>query len=281
MSLPLVPRPIIKLIINNSKPQAHLTSINTNPDIIITPFSVPEITPANHIHRNRRSTNTTRAYGYDWGLFLSYCRTLYPEPHFHDLNHNHVWFHLQHMQLHGLKYSTIERRLAGIMYHLPFLDVDAPLATPLDHTTIKLQMEGLRRTISTRKEGQQPILNDKLHQMIEVVGWNDTCRQLQDRTLLLITWHACLRREESCSLTWNDIEEKEILNDQGQKNLGLLIHVRKSKTDQTCKGIDKAIVPRKDVYCPVKHLLAWKARLGAKALCGERLMAKIKSRNGP
>jgi integrase len=264
MSIVIDPKPKIRLVIRDSKPKTEVMPNNISGDIIPHIATVPQIIAAQKIQSNRRSRNTLRAYEYDWGLFLTYCRSLVPRPEIWNLDQNHVWFHLQDMKEKGLKHSTIERRLAGIIHHLPILDIDAPLARPLETCSIRSQMEGLRRTISTRKEGQQPILMEKLHQMIEAVGWTDTSRQLQDRTLLLITWHACMRREESCSLMWDDIEEKEILDGKGQKSKGLLIHIRKSKTDQTQKGMDKAIVSRNDVYCPVKHLMAWKARLEGK-----------------
>ena len=61
----------------------------------------------------------------------------------------------------------------------------------------------------------------------------------------------------------NDWGPKYVYTTSNNSDLiaSILIHVRKSKTDQTSKGIDKAIVSRNDIYCPVKHLLAWKKRL--------------------
>ena len=53
MSLPLAPPRPIKLIITSHKPKTQVVPHNLSTDIIVTPFTVPEITAASQIHSNR------------------------------------------------------------------------------------------------------------------------------------------------------------------------------------------------------------------------------------
>ncbi|WP_271568447.1 hypothetical protein [Bradyrhizobium sp. CCBAU 11386] len=75
----------------------------------------------------------------------------------------------------------------------------------------------------------------------------DTLRGKRDRALVLLGFAGALRRSELVGLDVSDIEEVE---------LGLLVTIRQSKTDQEGKGSTIAVA-RGSVACPVRALREW------------------------
>ena len=80
----------------------------------------------------------------------------------------------------------------------------------------------------------------------------DTLRGKRDRALVLLGFAGALRRSELVGLDLADIEEVE---------LGLLVSIRQSKTDQEGKGSTIAVT-RGSVACPVRALREWLSAAG-------------------
>ena len=78
---------------------------------------------------------------------------------------------------------------------------------------------------------------------------------LRDRALLLLGFAGAFRRSELVALDVADIAETET---------GLLVTIRRSKTDQEGEGVTIAIA-RGDVACPVKALREWLDAAGIEA----------------
>jgi site-specific recombinase XerD len=78
---------------------------------------------------------------------------------------------------------------------------------------------------------------------------------LRDRALLLLGFAGALRRSELVALDVADIAETKT---------GLLVTIRRSKTDQEGEGATIAIA-RGDVACPARALLEWLDAAGIKA----------------
>ena len=70
---------------------------------------------------------------------------------------------------------------------------------------------------------------------------------MRDRALLLLGFSIAARRSELVALNVADIVENEH---------GLMVRIRRSKTDQEGRGATVA-VPRGAIACPVKALQAW------------------------
>jgi site-specific recombinase XerD len=82
----------------------------------------------------------------------------------------------------------------------------------------------------------------------------DTLQGKRDRALLLVGFATGSRRSELVGLAMEDLEETPE---------GLLLTIRKSKTDQEGKGIVKGIVRGEHAdTCPVSALLAWAKAAG-------------------
>jgi site-specific recombinase XerD len=78
---------------------------------------------------------------------------------------------------------------------------------------------------------------------------------LRDRALLLLGFAGAFRRSELVALDVADIAETEA---------GLLVTIRRSKTDQDGEGVTIA-VPRGDVACPARALREWLDAAGIEA----------------
>jgi integrase len=81
----------------------------------------------------------------------------------------------------------------------------------------------------------------------------DTLRDVRDRALLLIGFAGAFRRSELVALDKSDI---------GRVREGIIINLRRSKTDQTSKGRRVAIPRGRTCWCPVSAIDAWFERSG-------------------
>lgn len=239
--------PKIRLRIR-SEGEHQLVTVPPSGDIIPSSLTVPQFEAQEQLLEDRFSANTKRAYMEDWIHFRDYCRRTWPDVSFRLMNQQNLLQHVMDMATAGSKYSTIGRRMSGVLAmtrkedrHLYRMEL------------IKDHLQALRRRIGTRKTGQNPILKLDLYKMVDAIGVGYSARRVQDRALLLLTWHSAMRREESCNLEWSDLDFREE---------GLNIMIRRSKTDQTAEGQEIAIVAREDGYCPIKHVLEWRQICG-------------------
>jgi site-specific recombinase XerD len=92
-----------------------------------------------------------------------------------------------------------------------------------------------------------------MHSMVAMAP--DRLSGLRDRALLLLGFAGALRRSELVALDVADIAEAKT---------GLLVTIRRSKTDQEGEGITIAIA-RGDVACPARALREWLDAAGIEA----------------
>ena len=121
----------------------------------------------------------------------------------------------------------------------------AHLDTPTDSEAVKATLRGIRRTFGGAKVRKAPAVAVEFHSMVAMAPEGLT--GLRDRALLLLGFAGAFRRSELVALDLADIEETET---------GLLVRVRRSKTDQEGEGVTIAIA-RGDVACPAKALREW------------------------
>ena len=106
-------------------------------------------------------------------------------------------------------------------------------------------LRGIRRRVGVAPVRKAPATAQAVAAMLEHVP--DTLIGKRDRALLLIGFAAALRRSELAGLRVSDLE---------RHTDGLLIHIRKSKTDQEAAGAQFP-VPRGGRLRPVDALEAW------------------------
>lgn len=183
------------------------------------------------------SDNTRRAYKSDWDDFCAWCErtgesSLPATP-------IGIASYLAHLADTGSKASTIQRRVAAMRAaHLA-----ANFEPPTNAEGVKATMRGIRRKLGTRPTKKKPATAE----VQAGFTFPDTLTGIRDRALVLLGFAAARRRSEIVALHVSDIEWRP---------KGILLHIRRSKTDQEGKGTHIP-VPRGDALKPVAALEAW------------------------
>jgi site-specific recombinase XerD len=142
----------------------------------------------------------------------------------------------------GKRASTLSRRLAAIGYFHRLANEPSPVGDE----TIKATLSGIRRSIGAAPIRKKAATSDVVLSMAGTIG-GESLRQLRDKAILLVGFASAMRRSELVSLNIADLEWTAE---------GVLIHIRRSKTDQ--EGLGQSVaVPRGATACPVAALKAW------------------------
>ena len=139
--------------------------------------------------------------------------------------------------------ATLSRRIVSINRAHTSQNLPSPTKSDL----VKATLRGIRRTVGTKQRQVEPLLKDDLVKAVSSLAGLRGCR---DRALLLIGFAGALRRSELVGLQFADIEFVE---------LGLMIYLRHSKTDQEGEGRKIAIPYGRGMVCPVLALKEWLA----------------------
>jgi site-specific recombinase XerD len=197
-----------------------------------------DLSAAIDLAKAEKAPATRRAYASDFRLFQAYCDAkgtsalpAAPET---------VAAYIAAESL-TAKPSTIGRRIAAIRYAHKLAGVE----TPTDAEGVKATMRGICRTFGSAKVKKAPAIAARMLSMVAAAP--DRLSDLRDHALLLIGFAGAFRRSELVALDVADIEET---------SAGLLITVRRGKTDQEAQGRTISI-SRGDVACPVKALREW------------------------
>jgi len=186
-----------------------------------------------------KSSNTRRAYASDWADFLDWCGLVSEAPL--PSSPLVVARYLAQLADKGLKASTIVRRCAAIRY----AHRAAQLEPPTGAEGVRAVLRGIRRTKGTRPNRKAPAAAAAITLMLAQLP--ATLAGIRDRALLLIGFAAALRRSELVDLNVNDVE---------RRGSGVILHIRRSKTDQEGKG-QSVPVPTGRKLKPVAALDAW------------------------
>ncbi|MCM3887168.1 site-specific integrase [Frankia sp. R82] len=147
----------------------------------------------------------------------------------------------------GYKPSTIRRRLAAI-------SVGHQLAgqpSPTSAAQVGAVWDGIRRTHGMRPTRKTALDTDLLARVVAPLG-DEELADVRDRALLLVGFAGCLRRGELVGLDVADLDETPD---------GLVVHVRRSKTDQDGAGALVGITYGSHrTTCPVRAWTAWARR---------------------
>ena len=144
-----------------------------------------------------------------------------------------------------LSVATLVRRLASISK----AHAARGAANPVRQELVKATLRGIRRHRGTAQREAKPLLKDDLFAVVDAMG--DTLKDARDRALLLIGFAGGFRRSELVALDLAGIE---------RVRQGIIIHLRRSKTDQTGAGRKIGIPLGRSRWCPVAALEAWLLR---------------------
>lgn len=185
------------------------------------------------------SAGTRRAYAADLSHFRASGRPIPCSPH--DLAEYLADLAATHAT------ATIQRRLAAIAKAHRALGYDDPCKAEI----VKATMSGIRRTKGMAQREARALQRDDLFAVLERMG--DRTIDLRDRALLLIGFAGAFRRSELVGFDCKDVEPV---------GRGIVLHLRRSKTDQDGQGRKIAIPHGRTRWCPVRHLTDWLAHAG-------------------
>lgn len=144
--------------------------------------------------------------------------------------------------------STIKRRLAALSAaHRLTGGTDHPTNHPL----VKAAMRGLQRVSGVAQDQAAPLMVEDLWAILDRAG--DSIRDQRDRALLLIGFAGGLRRSE---LVGFDLADMEFVRE------GLILTLRRSKTDQEGRGRRIGIPYARGRWCPVREVQGWTEAAG-------------------
>jgi site-specific recombinase XerD len=190
-----------------------------------------------------KAPNTLRAYRADWADFHTWCAAHgeQPLPAAPDAVARYLADHAE-----TLKASTLQRRLTSIAVAHRYAGLPSPADAPLVQETLK----GIRRTKAragetvARKEAAVTAIIRRM-----VTALPDTLAGARDRAILLLGFAGALRRSELVAL---DLDDLRFTHE------GLVITLRRSKTDQEGQGEEKGIPYGSNPdTCPVRAVRRW------------------------
>ena len=193
------------------------------------------------------AANTKRGYAADLRSFEDYCQ--HHELGYLPVEVTTVAGYISQLADRGLKYTTIRRHVAAIAK----LHQLAGQPSPTSHEALGVVLDGVARVHGKRQRQAPAFSVAELKQAIRALDLT-TPTGLRDRALLLLLGFAgAFRRSELVALNVEDIE---------LTRLALVIHLRRSKTNQYGEEEDKAVFYAPSVdYCPVRAVQDWLAVL--------------------
>ena len=116
---------------------------------------------------------------------------------------------------------------------------------------MRATMSGIRRTKGMAQREAQALQRDDLFAVLGRMGERPI--DIRDKALLLIGFAGAFRRSELVGFDCGDVEPV---------GRGIILHLRRSKTDQTGQGRKIAIPHGRTRWCPVRHLTDWATYAG-------------------
>ncbi len=179
------------------------------------------------------SVNTLRAYHDDLQHFQNWGGTLPATP-------EQIAGYLAHFAQ-EFTIATLTRRLAS----LSKIHNIKQWPNPTNAELVRATFRGIRNRHGMKQRQVAPaIKNDIMAMVSNLQGIKGIC----DKALLLIGFAGAFRRSELASLQYSDIEFVQ---------QGVLVHLRRSKTDQAGQGRKIAIPYARGIICPVIALREW------------------------
>lgn len=192
------------------------------------------------------SDNTVLAYSADLKYFGAYCQKygMCPLP----ANVATMARYVADLADIPRKLSTIRRHLAAIHKHHQLRGYPSPVHAD----ELALVLDGITRTLGKRQKQAPAFTVEELKESIRRLDVTTTAG-LRDRALLLLGFAGAFRRSELVALNVEDLEFTE---------RALLVHLTKSKTNQTGEIEDKAVFYASTAaFCPVRSARAWVQQL--------------------
>lgn len=218
-------------------------AINCTSDAITLPFGEADQShlallsePMRRFLSSSLSANSQRSYAADLAHFRATGRNIPCQPH------GVAEYLAELAATHAV--ATIQRRVAAIAKAHRASGFDDPCKAEI----VKATLRGIRRIKGTAQRAAQALQRDDLFAVLG--GMGDRTIDQRDKALLLIGFAGAFRRSELVGLNYDDVEHVR---------QGIVLHLRRSKTDQTGQGRKIAVPYGRTRWCPVRHLANWLA----------------------
>jgi integrase len=142
----------------------------------------------------------------------------------------------------SLSVATLVRRVATISKAHEARGLPNPCRAEIVRATLR----GVRRVRGVKQREATPLLRDDLFLVLDAIG--DGVRDARDRALLLIGFAGGFRRSEVTAINCADMQAAR---------QGLVVLIRRSKTDQEGAGRKIGIPFGRTRHCPVLALERW------------------------
>lgn len=186
--------------------------------------------------------NTRRAYAASIAVFAAWCEAQGVDPL--PAAPETVAAFLAVEARAGRSVATIAQRVAAIRWAHEGQGLDTPTASK----GVSATMAGIRRTLGTAPVRKAPATVDRLAAMLAHVD-RKTLKGKRDRALLLFGFASALRRSELVALKLQDLDATD---------RGLIVTLRRSKSDQEGQGHRRAVpFGRRKETCPVRAIREW------------------------
>lgn len=204
-------------------------------------FSKEDIDATMKFARAAKAKNTLLAYRSDWRHFSTWAekRGAIALPCTPALLSVYIAFMAGEQ---GLSVSSIQRHIAAVSY----VHRQAGHDTPAGNAAVREVMHGIKNTIGTLPRRQKdPLIAPMIVKMLAACP--DTTIGIRDAAMIAVAFSCAMRRSELIGLDVEDLQEKDD---------GLLVTIRKSKTDQEGRG-QQIAVPFGIHIRPVELLQRW------------------------
>ena len=136
---------------------------------------------------------------------------------------------------------TITRRVVGISR----AHVSQGLPDPAKNDLVRTVLRGVRKTHGRPQRQVAPLIKQDLLSLLPLMQGT---KGIRDRALILLGFAAALRRSELVAL---DVHDISFVSE------GMIVHLRRSKTDQDGEGRKIAVPYGRTIACPVKAVQDW------------------------
>ncbi len=147
-----------------------------------------------------------------------------------------------------LAVATNQRRIASISV----AHDAAGFLNPCKSILVRSTMNGIKRLRGVSQKQAKALVKEDLFAILDAI-MGESVKDARDRALLLIGFAGAFRRSELVGLDVGDVE---------RVRQGVILHLRKSKTDQLGQGRKIGIPFGRGRHCPVVAIDAWLERSG-------------------
>nr|BFE89183.1 hypothetical protein GCM10020093_117850 [Planobispora longispora]BFE89425.1 hypothetical protein GCM10020093_120270 [Planobispora longispora] len=209
---------------------------------------------------------TRRAYAGDWNRFTAWCsrtgRTALPA------SAETLAEYVSALADEGKAPATITRAIAGVRTAHRVNGLTPPDTTAA--RAVRKAYRGERAAAGLPNQRQAAALAVSHLRRIAAALDTGTAIDLRDRLTVVLGWAMMARRSELAGLDLGDVVEVE---------QGLVVTVRRSKTDQAATGRQVAVPYGSDpLTCPVRALRAWRALLAERGSVSGPLLRRVDRR---